>query len=88
MPSFSVAERPDFADDAWTLRVSLPTGLDADRFAAAMAAENLPCAAGDHAGTVRLPLGPAYSGEDVEHLVLAVAKVAHYLSQDGRAAAH
>lgn len=50
-----------------------------------MRAEHLPCKIGAESGVVRLPLGADYSAQDVDHLVLAVTKVAHYLREGATA---
>ena len=65
--------------EVWAVAVRLPRGLCARSFVAGMRAEGLPSGPGRAEGVVYLPLCPSYSAEDVEHLVLGVAKVAHYL---------
>ena len=67
--------------EVWAVAIRLPSGLCAPSFAAGMRAEGLPCEPGRAEGVVYLPLCPSYSAEDVEHLVLGVAKVAHYLRE-------
>ncbi len=79
VPECSVSEKAGLANDAWALAVRLPSGVCADSFAAGVRAEGLPCEPGRVDGVVYLPLCPSYSAEDAEHMVLGVAKVAHYL---------
>ena len=66
---------------SWAVAVRLPLGVCADSFAAGMRAEGLPCEPGRADGVVYVALCPSYSAEDTEHLVLGVAKVAHYLAE-------
>jgi hypothetical protein len=86
LPDFGVSGRAGRVDGVWSMPLELPPVVDVETFAAAMAAENVPCAA-TAADGIRLLLDPSYSDEEVEHLVLAVAKVGHYLLAD-RATAH
>ena len=79
VPDCTVSEKAGMVGAIWALAVRLPAGVCAQSFAAGMRAEGLPCEPGRADGVVYLPLCPSYSAEDVEHLVLGVAKVAHYL---------
>ena len=81
-----MSEKAGLANDAWALAVRLPSGVCAHSFAAGVRAEGLPCEPGQVDGVVYLPLCASYSAEDAEHLVLGVAKVAHYLMTDANGA--
>lgn len=76
----TVSEKAGLTASTWAIAVRLPAGICARSFAAGMRAEGLPCEPGRAEGVVYLPLCPSYSSEDAEHLVLGVAKVAHYLA--------
>ena len=84
MPGCSVSEKARLVGATWAVAVRLPAGVCQHSFAAGMVAEGLPCEPGRADGVVYLPLCPSYSAEDAEHLVLGVAKVAHYLMETGQ----
>ena len=79
VPGCSASEKAGMFGETWAVAVRLPAGVCAHSFAAGMRAEGLPCEPGRAVGVAYLPLCPSYSAEDTEHLVLGVAKVAHYL---------
>ncbi|MCC6179335.1 MAG: hypothetical protein IT305_28850 [Chloroflexi bacterium] len=85
-PALLVDERPTVEAGAWAVTVTLPTWVDRATFAAAMTAECVPCLASAAPNVVLLPFDVGYSDEEQDHLVLAVAKVMHYLTRPADAA--
>jgi hypothetical protein len=81
VPSLLVSDKPDRDAKGWWLNVGLPDGLDGRLFARSVRSENVPCVAGNTAESIRVPVWAEATTEEQDHLVLAVTKVAYFMTK-------